>query len=245
VSAAETSDAFGHAVWDWANGGTIPEIVERDDGYTEEGAGPEVYLAGASGWPSAERQALRYVRGRVLDLGCGAGRVALHLQMRGVDVVGLDASRLAARAARLRGVETVWCTSLEKLGPRIGGFDSIVLFGNNFGLFETPDRAHRRLKEWALLAKPSARIFVESSNAYGGGAPGFDRSYYRRNRENGRPPGELRARYRYGDDVGGWFTWLFVSQAEMRHVLRGTGWHQSRVFSTRLGEPYVALLEKD
>jgi SAM-dependent methyltransferase len=245
VSAADTSDAFGHAVWDWVHGGTIPEIVERDDGYTEEGAGPEVYLAGASGWPSAERQAMRYVRGRVLDLGCGAGRVALHLQMRGVDVVGLDASRLAARAARLRGVDTVWCTSLEKLGARIGGFDSIVLFGNNFGLFQTPERARQRFMEWARLTKPNARIFVESTSAYGGGAPGLDRTYYRRNRDSGRPSGELRARYRYGDAVGGWFTWLFVSQGEMRDILRGTGGHQARVFSTRIGEPYVAVLEKD
>jgi SAM-dependent methyltransferase len=239
------SDAFGHAVWDWARGGTVPEIVERDDGYMEEGAGPEVYLSAASGWPGAERQAMRYVRGRVLDLGCGAGRVALHLQMRGLDVVGLDASRLAARAARHRGVDTVWCTTLEKVGARIGEFDSIVLFGNNFGLFETPEGAHERLKEWATLTKPHARIFVESTSAYGGGAPGFDRTYYRRNRLSGRPPGELRARYRYGDAVGGWFTWLFASRSEMREILRGTGWHQARIFGTRIGEPYVALLEKE
>jgi SAM-dependent methyltransferase len=239
-----TSDAFGRAVWDWARDGTVPEIVERDDGYTEEGAGPEVYLAGVAEWPSAERQALRHVRGRVLDLGCGAGRVTLELQRRAFDVVGLDASALAARAARLRGVETVWCTSLEKLGPRIARFDSIILFGNNFGLFKTPEDARMRLKEWAERTKPGARVFLESTSAYGGGAPGMDRSYYRRNRADGRPPGELRARYRYGDVVGGWFTWLFVGRGEMRHILRGTGWHVTRVFGARVGEPYVAMLEK-
>jgi SAM-dependent methyltransferase len=244
-STARTPDAFGHAVWDWANGVTVPEIVERDDGYMEEGAGPEVYLSTVSGWPSAERQALRHVRGRVLDLGCGAGRVTLELQRRAYDVVGLDASALAVRAARQRGVDTLWCTTLEKLGRRIGGFDSIILFGNNFGLFATPQNAHDRLKEWAGLTKGDARIFLESTSAYGGGAPGIDRAYYRRNRANARPPGELRARYRYGDWVGGWFTWLFVGRGEMRDILRGTGWRISRVFGTSLSEPYVAMLEKD
>jgi SAM-dependent methyltransferase len=243
-SVSATADAFGSAVWDWAHGGLVPEIVERDDGYMEEGAGPAVYLAGPAVWPGGERQSLRHVRGRVLDLGCGAGRVTLELQRRAFDVVGLDASSLAARAARLRGVDTVWCTSLEKLGARLGGFDSIILFGNNFGLFETPGGARERLTEWAQLTKRDARIFVESTCAYGGGAPGFDRTYYRRNRANGRPPGELRARYRYGDAVGGWFTWLFVGRVEMRDIVRGTGWHVARVFGSHIGEPYVAMLEK-
>lgn len=241
---AATSDAFGRAVWAWARGEVVREIVERDDGYMEEGAGPEVYLAGAKGWPRAERQALRYVRGRVLDLGCGAGRVTLELQSRAFDVVGLDASPFAARGARRRGVQTVWCTSLEKIGARIGGFDSIILFGNNFGLFETPHGAHERLKEWARLTKRDARIFVESTSAYGGGAPGFDRTYYRRNLANGRPPGELRARYRFEDTVGDWFTWLFVGRGELRDILRGTGWQVARVFGPHLGEPFVAMLEK-
>jgi SAM-dependent methyltransferase len=211
----------------------------------EEGAGPEVYLSGVAGWPRGERQSLRHVRGRVLDLGCGAGRVTLELQNRDLEVVGLDASPLAAHAARLRGVNTVWCTSLEKLGARVGGFDSIILFGNNFGLFETPKKAHERLTQWAHLTKPDARIFLESTSAYGGAAPGVDRTYYRRNRAKGRPAGELRARYRYGDAVGGWFTWLFVGRGEVREILRGTGWHVAQVFGPHVGEPYVAMLEKD
>jgi SAM-dependent methyltransferase len=244
-SRAAISDAFGRAVWEWAHGGQIPEIVERDDGYMEEGAGPEVYLAGPEDWPSGERQSLRHVRGRVLDVGCGAGRVTLELQKRSFQVVGLDASSLAARAARHRGVDTVWCTSLEKMGSQLGGFDSIILFGNNFGLFESPLGAHERLTEWAQLTKGDARIFVESTSAYGGGAPGIDRTYYRRNRANGRPPGELRARYHYGDAVGGWFTWLFVGRVEMRDIVRGTGWRVTRFFGTGVGEPYVAMLEKE
>jgi SAM-dependent methyltransferase len=223
----------------------VPEIIERDDGYFEEGAGPEVYLSSFSQWPRGERRAMREMRGRVLDVGCGAGRVALELQARGLDVVGLDASNDAARAARLRGVRTVWRKSLDDVGGRVSGFDSIVMFGNNFGLFATPERAKERLSEWARRAKPGTRLFVESTNAYGGGAPGMDRTYYRRNREQGRPPGELRARYRYDGAVGGWFTWLFVSRAELSSIVRGTGWRVERIFGSQLSEPYVAMLELD
>jgi SAM-dependent methyltransferase len=223
----------------------IPEIVEREDGFTQVGAGPEVYLASPEGWPAAERQALRQVRGRVLDVGCGAGRVALALQERGLDVVGLDWSARAVEAARICGVQNVRRGSIEHLGRSVGDFDSIVLFGNNFGLFGTPERARELLGEWAQKAKPGTRIFVESTSAYFGGAPGFDRSYYRSNLEFGRPPGSVRLRYRYDGLKGDWFTWLFVSPRELREVLRGTGWRQAQLLTSEPSDPYVAILEAD
>jgi SAM-dependent methyltransferase len=237
------SDVFGRALLDWAKGGTVPEIVEREDGFTQSGAGPEIYLSAPKDWPAAERQALRSMRGRVLDVGCGAGRVSLALQERGVDVVGLDWSARAVEAAKLCGVREVRRGSIDHLGGTIGQFDSIVLFGNNFGLFGTPDHARQLLSEWARRAKPGTRIFLESTSAYFGGAPGFDRLYYRRNLERGRPPGSVRLRYRFEGLTGEWFTWIFVSEREMRAVLRGTGWRLIRVLKSALSDPYVAVLE--
>ncbi len=238
-------DVFGRALVDWAHGGTTPEILERDDGFTQEGAGPDVYLAAFRRWPAAERRALRHVRGRVLDVGCGAGRVAVELQRRGFDVVGLEASPLAASAARLCGVRAVWSSPLEDLGEAARDFDTFVLFGNNFGILETPERARRVLTRLARDTAPGARILAESTSPYFGGAPALDRTYYRRNRERGVAPGQVRVRYRYGDLIGPWFRWLYVSPREMRAILRGTGWRQERVVGSGPGEPYVAVLVKD
>ncbi|HEV7958102.1 MAG TPA: class I SAM-dependent methyltransferase, partial [Acidimicrobiales bacterium] len=218
---------------------------EREDGFTQVGAGPEVYLAPLRDWPAAERQALRLARGKVLDVGCGAGRVALALQERGIDVVGLDWSPRAVEAARRRGVHDVRRGSIDHLGRLIAPFDSLVLFGNNFGLFETPDHARELLTDWAVNAKPGTRIFLESTSAYFGGAPGFDRSYYRRNGELGRPPGSARLRYRYEGLTGEWFTWLFVTLGEMRSILRGTGWRFVQALKSDVSEPYVALFEPE
>jgi SAM-dependent methyltransferase len=242
---ASDNDVFGRALLDWALGGITPEVLEREDGFTQVGAGPDVYLSEFNGWPTAERKSIRYVRGRVIDIGCGAGRVALELQKRGVDVVGLDASRLAAKAAKIRGVNEVWSTPIEDLDRRIETFDSFILFGNNFGIFETPTRARQLLAHLAKEAKPEARIFAESTNAYCGGAPAFDRSYYHKNKARGRSPGEVKLRYHYGHLVGPWFRWLYVSRSEMRSILVGTGWHLERILGAHSSEPYVAILAKD
>lgn len=238
------ADVFGRALLDWTQGGKVPEILERDDGWTEEGAGHGGYLAKYKDWPSAERQSMRYVRGRVIDVGCGGGRVTLYLQQRGFDVVGLDASPLAVRAAKIRGLEKAWCMSVDTLARRIRSFDTIVLFGNNFGIFGSPTRARKILTDWAERTQPDARILVESTNPYCGGAPALDRAYYRQNRQRGIMPGQCNLRIWYGNRSSAWFPWLFVSRTEMRALLRGTGWRQSRVLGARSSEPYVAVLEK-
>jgi SAM-dependent methyltransferase len=238
-------DVFGRALLDWATGGAVPEVLEREDGFTQVGAGPDVYLSEFKGWPAAERQSVRFMRGRVMDLGCGAGRVALELQRRGLDVVGVDASPLAAKAATVRGVNEVWSMRIEDMDWRIESFDSVVLFGNNFGIFETPPRARLLLTRLAKRTKPGARIFVESTSAYAGGAPAFDRSYYHLNKARGLSPGQVKLRYHYGHLVGPWFRWIYVSRSEMRTILIGTGWHVERVLGSQPSQPYVAILRKD
>lgn len=239
------SDVFGRALMDWARGGTAPEILERDDGYTDLSAGHELYVAGFKDWPSSERQSIRYVRGRVVDVGCGAGRVSLYLQQRGFDVVGLDSSALAVRSARMRGVKEAWCLSIDELSKRLPSFDTILLFGNNFGLFGTPDRVRESLGVWARRTKSDARILAQSTNPYSGGAPAMDRSYYRVNKEKGRMPGQVCIRSHYRGHVGPWSNWLFVSRREMRILLEGTGWHVATILGGLPADSYVAILEKD
>jgi hypothetical protein len=125
-------DAFGRLLMDLVSGQQVDEIVERDDGFVFASDG-RYYLAPFRRWWPQERRAMRFVRGRVLDLGCGAGRVSLHLQNRGLDVVGVDVSPMAVATARRRGVADARVGTVATALTKGQLFDTILLLGNNLG----------------------------------------------------------------------------------------------------------------
>jgi 2-polyprenyl-3-methyl-5-hydroxy-6-metoxy-1,4-benzoquinol methylase len=69
---------------------------------------------------------------RVLDAGCGTGRVALELARRGIDIVGVDLDPGMLEAARQKAPERTWVAAdlaTLDLGPS-ERFDAVVLAGN-------------------------------------------------------------------------------------------------------------------
>jgi SAM-dependent methyltransferase len=226
------ADAFGQMLLDRAN----TEIIERDDGFLD--TAKFLYFAPVTQWPAVERRALRWVRGRVLDAGLGAGRVALELQRRGRSVVGIDISPGAVEVARERGVRDVRLLAFEEVDDSIGQFDTIVMLGNNFGLFGSPSKARRLLRRLRPLAD---RIVAASIDPHATEDPAH-LAYQERNRRRGRMAGQLRLRVRYRDLIGPWFDYLFVSPDEMASILEGTQWRITRLLQSGSAY-YVAILE--
>jgi len=236
-------DAFGHALRDYLHGkGRGYEIVERDDGWVDVSGGRAIYLAAYRDWPSRHRQAIRYAKGGVLDVGCGGGRHALYLQAKGLDVLGIDTSPLAVAVCRQRGLKDVRVMSLSQISPALGAFSTVVMLGNNFGLFANPEKARRLLRRLHRTTNQDARIIAESLDPYQTNNP-FHLAYQRRNRQRGRMVGQVRIRVRYQRYATPWFDYLFVSRKEMAKILRGTGWTVKRFIPSH-GELYVAVLVK-
>lgn len=142
-------DAYGQEVYDFYRGEQVVEIVERDDGYIGVSGGPAAYFAPFAEWPSMQQEAIQLAQGRVLDVGCGPGRVGLYLQEKGHEVVGIDNSPPAIKTAVLRGVKDARVLSITQASRKaLGVFDTIVMFGNNFGLFGSFQRAQWLLRRF-------------------------------------------------------------------------------------------------
>jgi SAM-dependent methyltransferase len=239
----EREDAFGHMLFDHVEGRRSHEVIERSDGYVDVSGGPKAYFEPFRRWAPVERKAMRYVRGRVLDVGIGAGRVALHLQGRGHDVVGIDNSPLTVEVARRRGVKDVRLVPFTEIGPELGVFDTVVMMCSNFGLFGSAAGAKRMLRRLHGLTSTDARIVAGSRDPYGTDNPAH-LGYQAENRKRGRMTGQLRLRIRHGLHCGRWFDYLIVSPDEMRALAGSGGWEVERLIEVADDDYYVGVLRK-
>lgn len=237
----EREDAYGLLILDAIEGKKPIEVVERDDGFVF--AYHSDYLVDPfRRWQPVERRAMRFVRGRVLDIGCGAGRVCLHLQERGLDVVGIDNSPSAVEGCRRRGVKDVRLWEIGEIDGRLGSFDTLVMLGNNFGLLGGERSARRALRRLHAVTRPRGRLIGQSFDPHSLTSPS-QVAYVSRNRECGRLPGRQRVRVRYVDRSTPWFDVTIFSPDEMAALLDGTGWRLGRTLPGR-GGGYVAILDR-
>ena len=238
----KTGDAYGELILAALERREAVEIVEREDGFIDASVfGPGLYLAPFRRWPAHHRRAMRFVRGRVLDAGCGAGRVCLHLQERGLEVVGFDVSPGAVEVSRRRGVQDARLLSIDDVDESLGVFDTIVMLGNNFGLFGSAAKAGRLLRRFHRLTSERGRIVAETRDVHATDDPGH-LAYQARNRERGRMSGQIRIRIRYRELATPWFDYLMVSPDELRELAEPAGWSVARILES--DDTYVAVLEK-
>lgn len=222
-------DLFAEALVKFYRTGRATLHLERDDGYrdTED---LSWYLTTYQSFPHFEKQALKLVRGRVLDIGCGAGRHALYLQRRGLRVTGIDTSPLLVELARTRGVKDVrLANACGKLPFRDGEFDTVILFGNNLGICGTVIKFKRMLRELHRITSPRGRILA-TTRMPDTNSPRH-RAYFSQNTTDGRPPGQVRLRLMFNGKRGEWFDLLLFAPTDLDRLAVKEGWQVSHVFT--------------
>jgi SAM-dependent methyltransferase len=236
-------DAYGQEIWAYHQGREVFEIVERDDGYISAASVlPKMYFSEYEDWPPHEKKAMEFVKGRVLDIGCGAGRHSLYLQSKGFDVLGIDISPLAIKVCKLRGLRKAEVMSIEEINFKPNSFDTIIMMGNNFGLFGSFEKARRLLKRFRKMTSKDALIIAETRDPYMTDNPAH-LEYHEFNKKRGRRAGQLTIRVRFEKYATPWFDYLMVSRDEMKELLKGTRW-KIKEFIDSDGSQYIAIIEK-
>jgi SAM-dependent methyltransferase len=242
----DNQDAFGHLLFDYHEkknaDSQLPGILERYDGFITDAGSTAAYFSEYKSWPLIERKTIRLARGRILDIGCGAGRHCLYLQEKGLDVTGIDNSPLTIEVCRQRGVKNAVVLAVNNVSLDLGTFDTVLMLGHNFGLFGSLKNTRRILKKLDRITSRKARILATTNDIYQTDDPD-NLMYHEYNRNHSRMSGQIKMKVRYKKYATPWFDYLLVSKDEMENILGGTGWKVTRYIDSG-DSHYAAIIEK-
>ena len=122
----------------------------------------KIYFRSMEEMPELEWIALQQCRGKILDIGAGAGSHALALQQLGQSVTALEISPLASDVIKARGVKKVLCADVFRLAGR-KKYDTLLLMMNGIGLTGTLSGLRDFLRTSRALLHPGGHLIFDSS----------------------------------------------------------------------------------
>jgi SAM-dependent methyltransferase len=109
-----------------------------------------------------EKYALTACRGRILDVGAGAGCHSLVLQSRGLDVEAIDISPGCVEIMRKRGVEKPYLRNILDHGNSC--YDTILMLMNGIGISGSLDGLNVLIQHLRTLLEPTGQLLVDSTD---------------------------------------------------------------------------------
>ena len=156
-------DLFGRAILDYQTNNQ-PENLITETTISEEDEMDVSYLFRKySDMPQIEQKALSHARGRVLDIGCGAGSHSLYLQNElNLTTTAIDISENAIKACILRGIKNARVQDFMTLQDE--KYDTILLLMNGTGICGKLKKLPKFLQQLKSLLNPGGQILIDSSD---------------------------------------------------------------------------------
>ncbi|MBP6758004.1 MAG: class I SAM-dependent methyltransferase [Flavobacterium sp.] len=212
-------DLFGKAILDFQTNNS-PEDLITETSISEADEMSVGYLFRSyDEMPKLEQKALQLTKGKVLDVGCGAGSHSLTLQNdRNLEVTSIDISPNAIKTCELRGLKNAKVQDIMTLENE--KFDTILLLMNGTGIFGTLKETPNFLQKLKSLLNPNGQILIDSSDIIymfdddedgGKWIPG--EGYY----------GELTFAVSYKNETEDTFPWLYLDYNTLQNAAFANG----------------------
>lgn len=157
-------DLFGKAILDYQTNNN-PEDIITETSISEPDEMSVAYLFREyAEMPKLEQKALQLAKGKVLDVGSGAGSHAMYLQNeRKLEVTAIDISENAIKTCQLRGLKNAQTINLLDLVTS-EKYDTILLLMNGTGIFGKLDQIPTYLQKLKSLLNEGGQILIDSSD---------------------------------------------------------------------------------
>lgn len=155
-------DLFGKAILDFQTNNSPEYLITETDISEAEEMDIKYLFRSYKEMPKLEKKALALCKGKILDVGCGAGAHSLYLQQKGFDITSIDISANAIEACKLQGIQNA--QNIDVLNLHDDKFDTILLLMNGTGIFGRLINTTKYLTHLKSLLNPGGQILIDSSD---------------------------------------------------------------------------------
>ena len=138
-------DLFGKAILDFKTNNSPEDLITETNISESDEMSVSYLFRNYEEMPKIEQIALQLSKGKVLDVGCGAGSHSLYLQEKSFDVTAIDISENAIKTCHLRGLKNAKIKNILELENE--KFDTILLLMNGTGIFGTLEKTPQFLQK--------------------------------------------------------------------------------------------------
>ncbi len=219
-----TGDPIGVAILDYHKTNEPADIVVVSEICEDDIIPLEVLFRSYEEMPALEKMALSKARGKILDVGAGAGFHALHLQKEGKEVEAIDISAGAVAFMKSQGLKA---RQIDLFDLKDEKFDTIYMLMNGIGIAGQLSNLEKTLTHLKSLLNPGGKIYCDSS----------DIRYLYEDEEgalwidlNTEYYGNFRFQMKYNQEVGPWFDWLYVDFDKLFQAAKKSGLKAIKVY---------------
>lgn len=224
-------DIFGQALLDYYYHKSDSKLWLYNSYGSPEEMPVDIFFRPEQEMPRLELLAMKFARGKILDIGAGVGSHALALQHKDKDVTALEISAAACGIMYERGISRVINADIFSFeGEK---FDTLLLLMNGIGLTCTIDGLRKFLDHAKLLLNPGGSMIFDSSDIsyLYDDVPLPENRYF----------GEIRYRYEYKGQSGDWFEWLYIDKGLLQEIATAAGWKTEFLFDDGMDQYLVKL----
>jgi len=229
----QNEDILGEALLKFQNKGERSELLIKGKDLEADEMDVSYYFRSYSEMPDIEQKALSLCRGKVLDIGAGAGSHALYLKEQEFDVCVMDSSPGAVEVMKLRGLSCVYLSdAIESIDQK---FDTLLLLMNGIGISGTLGALPDFVASMFTILNDNGQIIFDSTDLRylfeeedGSMWLDLNAAYY----------GEMEYQYSLKGRDGKVFDWLYIDENTMNEVCNALGFAMKVVFRA---DPYHYL----
>ncbi len=215
-------DLFGKAILDFQTNNDPQDLI-TETSISEADEMSVAYLFRTyDEMPKLEQKALQLVKGKILDVGCGAGSHSLYLQNEtNLDVTAIDISANAVKACQLRGIRNANVQDVMTLDNQ--QYDTVLLLMNGAGMCGRLKNVGAFLLKLKSLLNENGQILLDSSDIIymfdedddGGKWIPSENEYY----------GEVVFNIEYKGQKELPFNWMYIDYNTLQNAATANGLH--------------------